>query len=73
MGKSIKGHMTRVDRLYARLLYGQFVHSAWNKCIQVVDYLTSLLFYKEKLRYVYYYKIHCSLYEAIIVNDKSPQ
>ena len=42
MGKSIKGHMTRVDRLYARLLYGQFVHSAWNKCIQVFDYLTDL-------------------------------
>ena len=27
MGKSIKGYMTRVDRLYARLLCGQFVHS----------------------------------------------
>ena len=67
MGEPIKGHMTRVDRLYARLLCGQFVYSVKNKSIQVFDYLTSLLCYKEKLRDVYYYKIykidkiHCSL------------
>ena len=51
MGEPIKGHMTRVDRLRAR---GQFVHSVQNKSIQVFDNtLTSLLFYKEKLRVVY--------------------
>ena len=70
MGEPIKGHMTRVDRLRVR---GQFIHSVQNKSIQVFgNTLTSLLFYKEKLRDVYYYKIykidknHCSLYEAII-------
>ena len=30
MGKSINGHMTRVDRLWARLPNGQFIHNAWN-------------------------------------------
>ena len=40
MGKSINGHMTRVDRLWTRLPDGQFVHSAWNIYIQVFDYLT---------------------------------
>ena len=68
LGEPIKGHMTRVDRLRVR---GQFVHSVQNKSIQVFDNtLTSLLFYKEKLRDVYCYKIdknHYSLYEAIIM------
>ena len=54
MGEPIKGHMTRVDRLRARLLCGQFVHSVQNNSIQVFDNtLTSLLFYKEKLRVIY--------------------
>ena len=43
MGESIKGHMTMVDRLYTRLLCGQFVHSVKNKSIQVFDYLTAIL------------------------------
>ena len=74
MGEPIKGHMTRVDRLRVR---GQLVHSVQNKSIQVFgNTLTSLLFYKEKLRDVYYYKIykidkiHCSLYEVIIITTK---
>ena len=37
MGEPIKGHMTRVDRLRARLLCGQFVHSVQNNSIQVFD------------------------------------
>ena len=39
MGKSINGHMTRVDRLWVRLPNGQFVHSAWNNIQVLIEYL----------------------------------
>ena len=44
LGEPIKGHMTRVDRLYARLLCGQFVHSVKNRSIQVFNYLTQVTY-----------------------------